>query len=365
MAKKKNRVFSGKFVAGIIIYAIVFLALVGVGLSYFWKFIDAYELSRPKNTLEAYMEQLSIEQMCSGADELYASVDQNLQSREQFDQVIQDSLNGELNYAKKSSESTEERQVYVIRCGRTPIGQFAIAAGEEDSFGFRRWTVEDYSFDFAHLMGQSVSITVPSEYQVSVNGNVLDETYITATDLEYSALDGFYGDYELPHMVTYSVQNLLGEIVLTAADSSGNPVEITAETDMNTMLPQCTADEAAKVEAFAKTFVPLWVNFSGSTKDTSTYHYYNICKVLSSDGVLSAWLYTALDGLSYGQSSGATIKDITINRMVPLNDGMYMCDVTYLVSTIGKQGAVDTSSNMKLMIATENGELKLKSMERY
>jgi len=366
MAKKKNRVFSGKFVAGIVIYAVVFLALVGVGLGFFWKFIEAYELSRPKNTLKAHMEQLTVDQICAGADGLYDSVSRGLQDRAQFWQVIQDSLTGELNYAKKSSESTENRQVYVLRSGKTAIGEFAIVAGEEDSFGFRRWSVEDQTFDFSHLIGEPISITVPSEYEVFTDRRVLlDESCITEENIPYSALEEFYGDYTLPTLTTYTADGYFGEMTLQAMDPSGNIVEITPETDLNDLLPQCSADAAAKVEAFAKEFVPLWVNFSGSTKDTSTYHYYNISKVLSADGVLSARLYTALDGLSYGQSSGATVKDITINRMVPLEDGFYMCDVTYLVSTIGKQGAVDTTSNMKLMIATENGELKLKSMARY
>ena len=40
-------------------------------------------------------------------------------------------------------------------------------------------------------------------------------------------------------------------------------------------------------------------------------------------------------------------------------------DFTYLVSTVGKKGAVDTTSNMKIIIVTEDGAYRLKSMERY
>lgn len=364
--KQRKKVFSGKFVAGIVIYALVFLALVGAGLGVFWKFIEAYELSRPKNTLTAHIEQLTVDQICAGADSLYHSVSNGFQDPKTFRQIIADSLTGELNYAKKSSESTEDRQVYVLRSGKTPIGKFAIVAGEEDTFGFRRWSVKDQSFDFSHLIGEPISITVPSEYTVITDQRVLlDENCITEENIHYTALEEFYGDYSLPTLTTYTADGYFGEMTLQAMDPSGNVVEITPETDMNDLLPQCNASDAENVKAFAEEFVRLWVAFSGSTKGTSTYHYFNIKKVLSSDDVLAQRLYTALDGLSYGQSNGATIDNIKINRTVPLDDGLYMCDLTYLVRTIGKQGAVDTSSNMKLILSTENGALKVKSMQRY
>ena len=362
---KKTKIFSGKFVAGILIYLVVFLVLTAVGLGFFWKFIEAYEVSRPKNTLKAYVEQLTSEQMAEGSDELYETIDSNIQSRDQFDNVIQSAVTEKLSYAKKSSESSENRQVFVLRSGKTPIGKFIIEAGDEETFGFRIWEVTEATFDFSYLKGEPVSITVPSEYQVSINGNVLSESYITKSGIEYTALEGFYGDYELPTMVTYAAENFLGEATVEVADQNGNPVEITAETDMNSLLPTCTAQEATDIEAFTNEFVDLWVKFSGSTKGNAVYNYYQVKRLLSSDGVLSERLRSAIDGLAFGQTNGAKIKEVIINRIVPLGDGNHMCDFTYLVSTVGKKGAVDTSSNMKIIIVTEDGAYRLKSMERY
>lgn len=358
-------IFSRKFVGGLVIYAVIFLILAGIGLGVFWKFIDAYEQSRPKNTLKAYMDQLTIEQMCDDSDELYNSVDQNLQSREQFNQVIRDAVTEKLGYAKKSSESTEQRQVYVVRCGKNPIGKFTIEAGEEDAFGFRIWEVTEHSFDFSHLMGQSVSITVPSDFQVSVNGNVLDENYITKSGIHYSALEEFYDSYDLPAMVTYSAENFLGEAAVAVTDTKGNPVEITSETDMNSFLPQCSQEELTNIETFADEFVRLWMNFSGSRKATAAGNYYQLKKILSSDGALAERLKTAVEGLAFGQTNGIKVQEVNINRCVPLGDGVFMCDMTYMVRTTGKKGPVDTTSNMKLILVTEDGAYKVKSMERY
>lgn len=363
--RKNTKIISGRFILGMVIYALVFLLAVGTGLYFFWDFIEAYELSRPKNTISAYVDQLTPEQMCASSDALYATVDSKLQSRAQFDQVIQDTLGAELTYAKKSSESTEDRQVYVLRSGKTVVGNFTIEAGAEDRYGFRRWQVTDSEFDFSFLMGEGMTVTVPSEYQVTVNGVILDETYQVETGIQYSALEEFYGDYTLPTMVTYAVQNYLGEVEMQVLDASGSPVVITQDMDMNSLLPQCSDSQRSSVQQFAEQFVDLWVKFSGSTNDTKGGNYHRLKAILSSDGVLAERLYSALDGLTFGQSNGAAIKVITINRVVPVAEGMYMCDLTYVVSTAGRQGSVDTTSNMKLILVTESGNLRLKAMERY
>lgn len=362
---KKTKILSGKFIAGMVLYAVVFLLLAGVGLYMFWNFIKAYELSRPKNTMQAYMDQLTVEHMCEASDELYASVDRNLQSREQFNQVIRDSVTETISYAKKSSESTADRQVFVLRSGRTPIGQFAIVAGKEDRYGFRRWEVESDSFDFSYLLGEGVSVTVPSDYQVRFNGAALDESYIVESGIHYSALEEFYDSMDLPTMVTYAVEDILGDGVLEVSDPSGNIVTITDDMDRNTLLPQCSGEEANNIETFANEFVRLWVSFSGSTNDTKGGNYHRLKNILSSDGALANRLYTALDGLSFGQSNGATILEVPINRIVPLGNGEYICDLTYIVRTVGRQGSVDTSSSIKLLMVTENGALRVKAMERY
>lgn len=361
----KLSVFSRKFTQGILIYAVLFLAAAAIGLGFFWEFIESYENSRPKNTLKAFVDQLTVEQMCEGSDDLYAVIDPNIQERELFDQVIRDSVTEPISYAKKSSETTDDRQVYILRCGKTPIGKFAISAGDADRFGFRKWEVTEVSFDFSHLMGEKVSVTVPSDYCVRANGKVLDENYITESGIEYTALDGFYEEYTLPVMVTYTVERFLGEVSLTVTDQSGADIEITPQMDINSLLPVCSAEEAEAIEAFSKEFVRLWVNFSGSTGATVTQNYYSLRRILPSDGVLAQRLYTAVEGLTFGQTSGISVQNVMINRTVPLGNGIYMCDMTYDVRTIGRNGPVDTTSNMKIMIVTEASGFKVQAMERY
>lgn len=361
--KKKAR--SGRFVKGMILYAVIFLVITAAGLAVFWDFIDSYEQSRPQNTVNAYLEGLTAEDMCDGDQELLAQLDANVQTEEQAKQVIRDAVAGELSYAKKSAECTDDRQVYVVRCGSQVIGQIAITAGEPDVYGFRVWSVAEERFDFSWLMSEPVSITVPEDFLVSVNGNVLDESHITQMDIPYGALEEFYGDYMLPTMVTYTADSFLGEAVLAVTDADGNAVEITEETDRNTFLPDCSEAEKTSLHTLVNTFVERYIAFTGSANGAVQSNYNRLAEVLVPDGDLAARLKKAFDGLTYAQSNGDTLLELTMNRYAKLGQGQYLCDFTYIVQTYGRKGAVETTSNMKVIIVETANGLKVEAISSY
>ena len=47
------------FAIFMILYAVAVLGAAAWGLNKFWDYMDAYEVSRVKNTIEAYMEELT------------------------------------------------------------------------------------------------------------------------------------------------------------------------------------------------------------------------------------------------------------------------------------------------------------------
>ena len=354
-----------RFALGMVIYALVFLVIVSAGLWIFWDFIEAYEASRPVNTIKAYVDSLTVERLSDGSGALMDTLDANLQSREEAARLIQESASGSFSYAKKSAESTEDRQVYVLRNGRQVIGQFAISAGEPDKYGFRVWEVTEESFDFSHLLGDSVSVTVPSDFTVLVNGYALDESYIVEMDIPYSTLEEFYGQYPLPTMVTYSADSYLGSATMTVVDRKGNPIEITEETDYNLLLPECGEVERENVDELIDQFLTRYVAFTGSSSGTAGGNYNRLIRHLVPEGDLAKRLYTAIDGLHFAQSLRDTIQSIHINQYAKLSDGRYYCDVTYVVETVGKKGPVEMTYNMKvIMLKTEVG-LRVEGMTRY
>lgn len=356
---------SKRFVTGMLIYALVFLLIVFGGLWLLWDYMDAYEQSRPVNTIKAYVNQLTVEDLCEGSGALLDTLDGHIQSREEACQRIKDSITGEFSYAKKSSESSETKQVYVLRSGRQVIGQFAISAGEPDKYGFRVWEITEESFDFSHLLGESISVTVPSDFTVSVNGSVLDSGYVTQQDIPYATLEEFYGDYPLPTLVTYTADSFLGSYTMEVTDRDGNPVEITEETNYDPMLPACTDEEIEQIDELMKQFLERYVAFTGSSSGTAGGNYNRLIRHLVPDGALAQRLYTAIGGLYYAQSLRDTIEETTVNQYANLGNGRYFCDISYVVETVGKKGAVEMSYNMKIIMLVTDVGLRVEGMTRY
>lgn len=364
MAKQKKK-GSHRFLVGMVVYALVFLALTAMGLKFFWDFIAAYEQSRPKNSVVAYVEALTPEQMYAHSQESLSRIDHHIQSEEECVRIVADSLTEEITYAKKAGECTDTRQVYVLRCGQQVIGEFAITPEETDKYGFAHWEVTEQHFDFSYLEGQAVSVTVPQEYTVRAGGSVLDESYITESGIRYPLLEEFYDDYELPTMVTYTADHFLGTVSMEVTDPEGNPVEIGEDTDMDALLDNCTEAERQELEAIVKGFLEKYVKFSGSASRAVSINFKELKAYLVPDGTLSQRLWSAADGLKWAQSNGDTIASITLHHFVRLEEGRYLCDATYLVDTIGRKGTVQTTNNIKLIIVQTEVGLRVESMTSY
>lgn len=364
MAKTRKR-SSWKFWLGAFLYAAVFLTLTFFGLKGFWGYMEAYENARPQNTVDAYMAQLTKEHMAENCGDLFDQVDQNLQSEEEGKAYILSTLDQPITCSKNLKESTEDRQVYTLRCGSRVIGSFVLSSTGEDAHGFAQWSVTEESFRFDYLMGESVTITVPDSFTVRVNGHVLDERYREETVLEYGLLEEFYGDYSLPGMVTYKADSFLGPMPLEALDPQGNVVEITPETDFEAYLDNCTEEEIAEVRALAEDFLKRYIQYCSGANGSSAANYAALWKCLVPNGALQQRLYSAISGLEYAQSHGDTVGEVTYHHFLKLEDGRYFCNFTYALTTLGHKGAVETVNNMKLILLPTDQGLRVENMQIY
>lgn len=358
MSKKTKR-FKHGFLLGLGIYAALFLILIVVGLGFFWKFIAAFEDSRPLNTMDAYMAKLNAEHICDTQADLIAEVDHYIQSEDACRQLVIDAVSGDITYAKKTSESTDTQTVYVLRCGSRIIGSVTMTTTEIDQYGFARWKISSESFDLSYLKGtKTYTVTVPEEFPVYVNGAQLNADYITQSDIHYDVLEEFYDDYDLPTMVTYTVAPGLGDYEMKVTDPDGNPVVIDETTDYDQFLNNCSDTELTEAKAFVDEFIDSYVTFTGSANGTEHRNYSNLMKFVVKDSDFASRLKMALDGLTYAQSKGDEIVSITMNQQIAITDDKYLCDVTYVVDTTGKEGVVQTTNNAQIIVVrTEDGFL--------
>ncbi len=361
MSKTKRRI-KHPLLLGMLLYAVIFFIALGVGLRYFWDFIAAYEASRTENVIDAYVAQLTAEDIADGCDGLIAQVDRNLQTEEECRNVILNSLEDTITYAKKSSESTDTRMVYALRCGSKLVGQISLNAVEVDEFGFSRWEAGEAEFDLSFLLVEGISVTVPEDFGVLVNGKLLGEEYIVTRDVHYEALETFYGDYQLPTMVTYETGWSLGTVSLETVNAAGEPVVIDETTDYSTFLDNCSQADRDRLVKFSDAFLARYVAFTGTDRKYSENNYVKLLPyvVLGSD--LHQRMAMALDGLGWAQSNGNTLVSIEYHAFTVTGEGKYICDATYVVDTNGREGVVRTTNHVKFVIVQLPGELRVETL---
>lgn len=362
--EKKRRGFR-LFALGMAVYAAAFLLITAGGLYLFWQYIESFENSRAKHTVNAYMQALSAEHICDLSRDVIDSIDHNLESEQECRAFLVSELGMDFTCAKRNAECTDRRQVYSVRCGGQPVGQFSITTTQADRFGFTPWVLEDEAYDLSYMIGQAESITVPDVLCVCVNGKTLDSSYITEDQVPYEALECYAEAYELPHQVTYSYGPFLGELGVSVQDAEGNEVDLTEETDRSPYFHNCTPEETEELDAVTERFIRRYVAFTGCANRASMDNYYNLMRCMVPDSDFTDRMVNALDGLQYAQSKGDDIASLTTHHQVRLEEGRYVCDVSYELDTTGHNGVVRTQTNAKLMLVRSGSELLVETMEIY
>lgn len=367
MAKKMKKKGFKRFFLGLTIYCVVFLALAYWGLTEFWSFIDAYELSRPKNAITPYVGQLTKEQIAAGDKELLAQIDQNIQSEEAIQQFIANSLTQDITYALNVAESSDSQMVYMLLHGGKAIGKVTLKMEAADKYGFTPWKVAGASYDFSYLIGSKATITVPHDFTVYANGTALDASYITEDNIQYAELKSYYKDYQPPYMVTYTVDPILGDIQLTTKDRDGNDVTVDENTDLTVYMNNCTDAQQKAVDGLLKPFLKSYVNFTSNYggKENTNNNYKDLLEYLVPNGDMAKRMYQALDGMGWAKNTNSVITETQVNRTVALGGGRYLCDVTYTVESQLYRDDPITVNNAKIIMIELNGKLYVESLLVY
>lgn len=367
MSKKNGKRKPVTFWKFLIIFAEIFLIATCIGLIMFWEFIEAYEASRPQNAIVAFMADLTPEKISGKDTDTLAAIDPNIRSEADNRAVIEESLSGGISYAKNTKETTDERMVYMVLSGGRTIGRVVMTVVSTDNYGFQYWDVTEQSYDFSYLIGKSVSITVPEEFSVYADGVLLDDSYITETGIIYDVVEEYYKDYDLPTMCTYTVGPALDEIVLTVKDTEGNPVQIDDDTDMNQFLKNCSQEELDELNAFVETYTKCYVDYTTVNSKAGTLYqsYSELVKLMVPDSVLAGRMQEAQIGLVWVKGRSSELTNLTVNRLLRLEEGRYLCDVSYTAHIKDGWNDEDINSSFELIVVETEDGLKTESMIVY
>jgi hypothetical protein len=370
MAKKRAKQKGMGFAIFMVIYAVVALVGIGMGLKWFWGFMEAYEASRPHIPVERLMATISRETIIADCDDILEQVDFNIQSREECRELLMEAMAEEITCARKASACTETEQTYVIRSGKRVIGSFIIEAGQADQFGFTPWSLTSQSFDLSYLMGtETLSALVPEGFSVYVNGVLLDDSYIVdREERKFAVLEEFYRSYDIPMLVlcTYEAGPFLGaDYEMEIYDKEGNPFVMDENFDENDLIRLKDQKVVSELEEYLEEFIEVYVLFAGCANDNRDANYKKVIKYVVPGSSLAQRMYAAVEGLEFAQSRGDEVADIQIHHYVELEPGIYMCDVTYYVNTTGYEGVVQTTNNAKLILVRSDDGLLVESMIGY
>lgn len=351
------------FARGMLLYVVLFVIVAALGLSFFYSFIDNYEKTRPNRVMERFLSTLNdaqIERMSSG---FLAEVNTDFCDINSVRALITDRT-ANASFVKQMAECTDTKTVYVLKDEGGQFGKVVLTLGENTFHGLlANWQPTAGELDFSNYL-KELELSVPAGYSVELNGFPLSKGYIADDKTEYELLAEFYGDFDMPYMVSYHVDGCIGDLNVTVKDEAGNILD---ETQLNEeyYLDNCTDAEKSRLDAFIVPYINAYVTFTSGANHMSGVNYHNLAPMIVPGSDLLFRVQQAIGGMGFASSRGDEIKAITVNRYCAVGNGYYMCDVTYDVATIGQDGLHEYPNYTKILVDGRGDTLLAAAMASY
>lgn len=214
-----------KFFKWLGIYALAGFALILLVLGILWQWLCSYELSRPEAAMAEFF---------AGADQEYwidqfrDTLDTDLtrfESEDDYFQTLYNRFFKGCNFTYTPSTAyTKDSPTYTVRSNGVAIATVTLSPDEKGKvgFGMKKWTVDQVTaVNFMDKEKENVTIIAPSGSKVTLNGIVLDQSYITDSDMQYDNLSDFEKreGYDAPHRVKYTVPGLYMQPTVAVEDA--------------------------------------------------------------------------------------------------------------------------------------------------
>lgn len=228
---EKRKKLSG-FSRFLLIYSAAFLVVVAVALVFFWKYIAAYEISRPEHEMDDVVLAMETSEGSSDLAKVFAVSD--FEDKDTvFSDIYSTYIEGQsCTYRKMAGEYTDETPVYVLRAGSIDLFKLSLKPKGENAagYGFQLWELS--TLELLKDNTRTVTILVPPGASVSVNGIAVSDDYITDDHVEYENLTEqekrFNADFDA-YRVLYTIDNIYGKVEVSVVDAEGT--ELVAESD--------------------------------------------------------------------------------------------------------------------------------------
>ena len=257
---------------------LVFVALIVFGLirthQYFEQQLEGYEETYYTHVAEEAFKIFS-EKRYSELYKYETMTDANLEGEAEYVAYLEKTIGDrEIAYTEVAPKAANERR-FLVTVEDKAFAEFTLKKLENDEFRFfvipitnsYPWGHEKYEFGTIDIDSKNPLLYdyyVPSYATVSVNGRVLDESYVSGED------ETFFFEGHLPTGVNgftlrhYSFECALGEPTVTVTDQNGNTVPLRDEGEGIYRYEYGYSDDEYKdrFEAKAMDFLKTWCLYS-------------------------------------------------------------------------------------------------------
>lgn len=207
------------------IYAMAGFALILLVLGILWQWLYSYELSRPEVAMADFFAQADQEYWLNQfRDTLDTDLTQFETEDDYFETLYTRFFQGCSFTYTPSASYTKDSPAYTVRSNGVAIATVILTPAENGKvgFGMSKWVVNRVTaVDFMDKEMETVTIIAPSTSTVTLNGFVLEDSYITDANLTYDNLSQFeqMEGYNTPHRVKYTIPGIYMQPTVAVEDA--------------------------------------------------------------------------------------------------------------------------------------------------
>lgn len=213
---KKRRIFLPAF----LIYCFLLILIVCGGLYTLYNVLEAYETSRPDNTVSDFFAQNGREYCINEIKSIISDGFTEFSDRDAELSAFGIDPEGELSWYSAAG-GNDQCKYYDVRIGGTTVGRLTVVPDTDLGFGMRKWKVSECTFDPGR--DTSVTLSAPTYSTVYINGVAVGEDYRTGSAQAQVELGEAFDI--APQYDVYGVDGIRGPMDIKALDENGEQIE--------------------------------------------------------------------------------------------------------------------------------------------
>ena len=379
--KKKSRI---EYAALLCIIAAIILFTGAIFLfTVFKPFCIEYENTLSENAINSYMQQLNDTKWNEAIKAAADSLENESVSRQEAEAIVKDYLS-DITIMYYDGRPLSDNSITVdLGSSNGKIGEARFVQDpDEEAFsegfpqrlfadiwpvntikGLHSWKLEEESFDFSFLSGNSTKVfELPSAYTLKLNGTPVGDEYITQRDIELDILSGCYSSHPgLMKKVRYELSGLRSADVIEIFDAGGNPFSYNVSLGDRQFLSACSDTEKEDLRKFMEGeydddgFVNAHIWFWGTSWVDSTYP--TLLKYVKTGSPLHEAMYEyTLDAATWITFGNVSISNRCFTEAYKIADGLYLASETVDITSYGEYKTVSETGKQITVIVEYDSE---------